>query len=69
MEALVKKSAVVGLSLEEFRIPQLRQKDVLIKILRTSLCGTDLKFTNGRAKPNRQSHYPWSSAMSLLVKL
>jgi NADPH:quinone reductase-like Zn-dependent oxidoreductase len=42
MEALIKKDAVVGISIEELPIPQPAKNEVLIRILRASLSGTDL---------------------------
>jgi threonine 3-dehydrogenase len=42
MPALVKKKAEVGLWLDEVPVPQIGINDVLIKVLRTGICGTDL---------------------------
>ncbi len=42
MKALVKKKAEVGLWLDDVPIPQYGINDVLIKILRTGICGTDV---------------------------
>lgn len=42
MKALVKKKAEVGLWLDEVPVPTIGINDVLIKILRTGICGTDL---------------------------
>jgi threonine 3-dehydrogenase len=42
MKALVKKKAAVGLSLEDVPIPRIGVNDVLIKIQKTSICGTDV---------------------------
>ena len=42
MKALVKTSATPGLSLEEVPIPRIGPDDVLIRVLRTGICGTDL---------------------------
>jgi threonine 3-dehydrogenase len=46
MKALVKKSAEPGLWLEEVPIPRIGMNDVLIKILKTSICGTDVHIYN-----------------------
>ena len=43
---LVKKKAEVGLWLEEVPVPTIGINDVLIKILRTGICGTDLHIYN-----------------------
>src|SRR2546428_3727802 len=42
MRAIVKKSAAPGLVLEEVPVPEPGINDVLIKILKTSICGTDV---------------------------
>ena len=46
MKALVKKKAEPGLWLEEVPIPGIGMNDVLIKILKTSICGTDVHIYN-----------------------
>jgi threonine 3-dehydrogenase len=46
MKALVKKNAAPGLWLEEVPIPRIGINDVLIKILKTSICGTDVHIYN-----------------------
>jgi threonine 3-dehydrogenase len=42
MKALVKKEAKPGLWLEEVPVPQIGINDVLIEVLRTGICGTDV---------------------------
>lgn len=42
MKALVKQKAEVGLWLDEVPLPTFGDHDVLIKVLRTGICGTDL---------------------------
>lgn len=42
MKALVKKKAEVGIWLDEVPVPAIGINDVLIKVLRTGICGTDL---------------------------
>lgn len=46
MNALVKKERAVGLVLEEVPVPQIGQNDVLVKIKKTSICGTDVHIYN-----------------------
>jgi len=46
MKALVKKQATPGLWLENVAIPETGINDVLVKILRTAICGTDLHIYN-----------------------
>ena len=42
MKALVKAEPEAGLSYEDVPIPAIGRGDVLIKVLRTGICGTDL---------------------------
>jgi threonine 3-dehydrogenase len=42
MKALVKARAEPGLTLEDVPVPSLGRDDVLIRVLRTGVCGTDL---------------------------
>ncbi|HUY92356.1 MAG TPA: L-threonine 3-dehydrogenase [Pirellulales bacterium] len=46
MRALVKKHAKPGLWLDEAPIPAIGINDVLIKVLRTGICGTDVHIYN-----------------------
>lgn len=46
MKALVKKYSEPGLWLEEVPIPEMGINDVLIKIHKTSICGTDIHIYN-----------------------
>jgi threonine 3-dehydrogenase len=46
MKALVKAKAEKGLWLEEVAVPRPGRSDVLIKILKTAICGTDLHIYN-----------------------
>ena len=46
MKALVKKSAKPGLWLEDVPVPEIGINDVLIRIDRTGICGTDLHIFN-----------------------
>ena len=46
MKALVKKKAAVGLWLEDVPVPECGINDVLIKINKTSVCGTDVHIWN-----------------------
>ncbi len=42
MKALVKKSPEPGLHLEEVPVPEVGINDVMVRILKTSICGTDI---------------------------
>lgn len=46
MKALVKKSAEPGIWMDEVPIPEIGINDVLIKIKKTSICGTDVHIYN-----------------------
>ena len=42
MKALVKAKNEIGLWMEEVPMPKVGPKDVLIKVKKTAICGTDL---------------------------
>jgi threonine 3-dehydrogenase len=46
MKALVKRKAEPGLWLEEVPVPEVGDDDVLIRIRKTSICGTDVHIYN-----------------------
>src|SRR6059036_3206607 len=46
MKAVVKAKAEPGLWLEEVPVPEVRGDDVLIRVLKTSICGTDVHIYN-----------------------
>jgi threonine 3-dehydrogenase len=46
MQALVKKYAEPGLWMEDIPVPEYGINDVLIKVLQTSICGTDVHIWN-----------------------
>ena len=46
MQAVVKAKAEPGLWLEEVPVPEARRDDVLIRVLKTSICGTDVHIYN-----------------------
>lgn len=46
MDALVKKHAKPGLWLEKQPIPEIGKNDVLIKVMKASICGTDVHIYN-----------------------
>ncbi len=46
MKALVKKEAKEGLWLEDVPVPEIGINDVLIKVSKTSICGTDVHIYN-----------------------
>jgi threonine 3-dehydrogenase len=46
MKALVKRKAEVGLWMEDVPVPKIGINDVLIRVLKTSICGTDVHIWN-----------------------
>ncbi|MGD0875785.1 MAG: L-threonine 3-dehydrogenase [Acidimicrobiales bacterium] len=56
MKALVKARPEAGLSYEDVPIPAIGRSDVLIKVLRTGICGTDLHIYSW--DPWAQEHVP-----------
>ena len=46
MNAVVKAKAEPGLWLEEVPVPQVGGDDVLIRVLKASICGTDVHIYN-----------------------
>ena len=46
MKAVVKAKAEPGLWLEDVPVPEVRGDDVLIRVLKTSICGTDVHIYN-----------------------
>lgn len=58
MKALVKKYAEPGLWLDDVPIPEVGVNDVLIKIQKTSICGTDVHIYNWDAWAQKTIHPP-----------
>ncbi len=58
MRALVKKLAEPGLWLEDIPTPSYGINDVLIRVLRTGICGTDLHIYNWDAWAQKTIHVP-----------
>ena len=46
MKALVKAESAVGLKLQDIEVPELHSDDILIKVKKTAICGTDLHIWN-----------------------
>lgn len=58
MKALVKAKAEVGLWMEEVPEPRIGPKDVLIKVRKTAICGTDVHIYNWDAWSQRTIRTP-----------
>ena len=60
MKALVKSKREPGLWLEEVPPPRIGINDVLIRVRRAGICGTDLHIYNwDRLGPAHHSRFPW----------
>ncbi|MGO4660201.1 alcohol dehydrogenase catalytic domain-containing protein, partial [Ensifer sp. 2YAB10] len=46
MKALVKSKAEVGLWMERVPVPEIGPNDVLIKVKKSAICGTDVHIWN-----------------------
>lgn len=58
MKAIVKKEASLGLWMEDVPFPVIGPKDVLIKTIKTSICGTDLHIYKWDAWAQKTIHTP-----------
>ena len=58
MKALVKSRPETGLWLEDVPVPEVGINDVLIKILKTSVCGTDVHIWDWDAWAQKHIHVP-----------
>src|SRR5438105_4589652 len=58
MKALVKKHAEPGLWLDEVQTPAIGINDVLVQVLRTGICGTDVHIYNWDAWAQRTIPVP-----------
>jgi threonine 3-dehydrogenase len=58
MKALVKREAGVGLRLEEAPVPEIGINDVLVRVLKTAICGTDVHIYNWDAWAARTIRVP-----------
>ena len=56
MLAVVKKSAEIGISLEDVPIPEFSPWEVLLKVKAVGICGSDLRMYK-YADPNRRGNY------------
>ena len=64
MQALVKSKREPGLWLEDIPQPEIGINDVLIRVRRAGICGTDVHIYNWDEWPSGPSRCPWPSATS-----
>ena len=65
MKALVKKFPKPGLWLEEVPVPEYAPNDVLIKIQKTAICGTDIHIYNWDEWASKTIPVPMVVGMSM----
>ena len=58
MKALVKRSAEPGIWMENVPMPTISTNEVLIKVEKTAICGTDLHIYNWDEWSQRTIHPP-----------
>ncbi len=58
MKALVKKEAKVGLWMQDVPVPTIGNNDVLIKVQKTAICGTDIHIYNWDEWAQKTIPYP-----------
>jgi len=72
MKALIKKSPEKGIWLEDIPNPEVDTNDVLIRIQKTAICGTDLHIINGmngQREPLKLHWLPDMNSRELFRKL
>ena len=63
MKALVKKQAEEGIWLEDVPIPEIGNNDVLVKIKKTAICGTDVHIYNWDDSFVRHPGWPYYTSI------
>lgn len=58
MYALVKEKAAPGLTLKKIPVPEMAADEVMIKIKKTAICGTDVHIYNWDPWSQEHVHYP-----------
>src|SRR5205814_3397891 len=67
MQAVVKAKAEPGLWLEEVPVPEVGSDDVLIRVLKTSICGTDVHIYNWHAWAQKTIPVPMTIGHEFVV--
>ena len=60
MKALVKAESAIGLELQDIEVPEFCSDDILIKVKKTAICGTDLHIWNCDKWASNTIHDDWS---------
>lgn len=69
MKALSKLKAQEGIWMTDVPVPELGHNDVMIKIRKTAICGTDVHIYNWDEWSQKQFLFLWSSVMNILARL
>jgi threonine 3-dehydrogenase len=69
MKALVKKKSTPGLWLDEIPVPEIGINDVLIEVLRTGICGTDVHIFNWDAWAQKTIPVPMAVGHEFVGKI
>lgn len=68
MKALSKLKAEEGIWMNDVPAPEVGHNDLLIKIRKTAICGTDVHIYNWDEWSQKRSRYRWWLGMSTWVK-
>ena len=68
MKALVKSRREPGIWMEDIPEPGVGHNDVLVRVRKAAICGTDLHIYNWDAWAQRPSRCRWRSVMSSVVR-
>lgn len=69
MKALSKLKAEEGIWMTDVPEPEVGHNDLLIKIRKTAICGTDVHIYNWDEWSQKPSRYRWSLDMNMSAKL
>lgn len=69
MKALSKLKAEEGIWMTDVPEPEVGHNDLLIKIRKTAICGTDVHIYNWDEWSQKPSRYRWSLGMNMSAKL
>lgn len=69
MKALSKLKAEEGIWMTDVPKPELGHNDIMIKIRKTAICGTDVHIYNWDEWSQKRSQFPWLLGMNTSVKL
>lgn len=68
MKALSKLKAEEGIWMTDVPEPEVGHNDLLIKIRKTAICGTDVHTITGMSGRKKPSRFRWSWGMNMSAK-